>query len=391
MNEESSIFYGFSPNEFVALLIVSGFSPTNILRMNASIGFLGKLEVAEHRPLSIQAKFDPHPGSRDISHHRETIRDQAVVPVKRAIDYAVGIIPIERRSGPLTHVIVQNGQKNSTSGSWPAEDSEVLQYWQTQPSPGQLRDIRFSLEQLVSVSGGDAQSYNVNVDNAQAFFQDKISSIAPSSEAISALTSWSAMLCLCALADLEPWPVLPVLQAHFTNAFLPLLRPHVGSHAETVQLLQSRLLNERPRAAALSGWASIDEQARQLGQTGDINKEYFSGSANVSSVYFRSMIQVFEQHDEDYRLVRHTLAAAAVWESFLKPMMDPLLKRPTIAGMLAYLDGQDPSDRAGKCDIDAAANWTVTVYATFLYGWLGDLIDIQTEFAHGFKRRIFIG
>ena len=95
------------------------------------------------------------------------------------------------------------------------------------------------------------------------------------------------------------------------------------------------------------------------------------------------MILVFEHENLDLKAVRHALAASVVWECILEPLVDTSQKFEAIENMKSFLGSESASTQP--------EDWAITVYATFLYGWLGDYIDVEIDFEHGLKRRIFIG
>lgn len=374
--EESRVLYGFSPSEFAALLIICGFSPTTVSHAGTSTAFLGRLQLVEHGPFSQQAQFDAHHGALWIQ-GKEKARYRSVIPVKRCIDYALGLLWIPRRGGPHNVIVIPRDIPSNAQSSDMAERA----YWLVQPPAGQLRNIRYNLEQLVSMSGADLISYNVDADaNAMHCYTATMDAIAPAAN-LPAPVCHAALLAAHALATLHPWPVLPVLPAHFVRAFLPLVRPFVGSREATVQQLQAKL-REDPELAPIADWDSIEEQSRELGQTGDVRAEYFSGSASTSRVYHDSMMYVFEAYKVDVHVVRMFLAAAAVWKEFVQHKNRAPSEDTFIRNMMMHLNENK--------FFAPPVYWAVTVYATFLWGWLNNYLEIEDDFTHGFRRRIFL-
>ena len=364
--EENRVLYGLSGDEFSALLIICGFSVPSLSDSGSCTTFLGSFELANYNAFSQQAQFNPHQGCRYIL-GTEKERYQSLVPVRRCIDCALGILRTPLRGKRCIIIIPQEA------------DSE-LAHWRTLPSMKQLNSIRYNLEQLVSISGGDIIRYNLNMEEGSAYDMATMSNIMLSAN-IAEPERRSCLLASHALASLQPWPVLPVLQIYFVQAFLPLIRPFIGGPQETVRLLQEKLLLD-PKLNPISGWQNIEEQARGLDQIGDIRVDFFSESSSISRLYFMSMLFVFDIQKVNLKAVRLTLAATAAWERYIHDLDEKPTKEIFIKNMMTHLN-------SGRF-LAAEHSWAVTVYATFVWGWLNNYITIDNNIKNRFRRRVFL-
>jgi len=61
---DGKLLYGFSAEEFTALVILGGFSPAALFlpEKRSATSFLGRMHVMDHSPFTQVAVFDPHHG-----------------------------------------------------------------------------------------------------------------------------------------------------------------------------------------------------------------------------------------------------------------------------------------------------------------------------------------
>ncbi|KAL8706089.1 MAG: hypothetical protein Q9201_000854 [Fulgogasparrea decipioides] len=365
--DNGRVLYGFSQSEFTALLIICGFSPADfsISGCTTSTKFLGSMQLADNEPFSQVARFDAHEGCRDAGEDKERFINK--VPIQTCLDYAIGVLRTPERGD---HCIIIPADVSSTA----AEQSEFAA-WLTRPRAAQLNEIRYALEQLVSISGANVLKYSIETDKDIEYGISVMNTISPGND-FGRAKSRQILLIAHALAALQPWGLLPVLPSYFVRAFKPLIAPFTGSHSETVSVLQRRMceLNLKP----LDGWDSIQQQAMALGHIGDIQDEFFSGSCSPCRNYYKAMNMVFDACKVRVDDVRNTLAALAARRCLdgttLADELVPNLKAHLSKGQVT---GEAPS-------------WTVTVYATFLWGWLSDYIEMDFDFRGNFKRRVFL-
>lgn len=364
--DNGRVLYGFSKYEFAALLIVSGFSPADfsISGCTTSTKFLGSMQLADNEPFSQIACFDGHEGCREITEDKERFITE--VPVQTCIDYAIGILRTPERGD---HRMIIPAKVSSGT------DQPDLSAWKMRPRTTQLHEIRYACEQLISVSAANVLKYSVETRKDieyETLAMDKIFSGNDYGRANIRLT----LLIAHALAALQPWGLLPVLPRHFVQAFKPLILPFIGSHTETVSVLQERMC--KLPVTPLDGWDSIHEQATALGQVGDIRDEFFSRSCTPCRNYFKAMKMVFDAYCIRMDEVRITLAALSA-----RRCLDGIsAANDFVPNLMAHLSKDQFSNEAPA--------WTITVFATYLWGWLNDFVEVDLDFEAKFKRRIFL-
>ncbi|MCJ1366862.1 hypothetical protein MMC16_005993 [Acarospora aff. strigata] len=337
---------------------------------------MGDFFLADHGPFSQVARFDPHHGCRKIS--QDIDRYSNLVPITQCIDYALGILRTTQR-GHRNYVIFPRDVPRQTDGSL-----DLIQ-WQTRPSKVQLNGIRYAIEQLVSVSGADLLKYAVETAEEQDFESRTMKQIAPGINRYCPGLS-EALLVGHALAALIPWGLRPVLPPHFVNAFLLVLRSFVGTRIESVGCLQGRLLS-KPGCRPTAGWTDIHEQAMGLGQVGDIKTQSFCQAGTPCWQYFQAMNVVFDRCRARIADVRIELAAQAAYD---------VLQGQLAGNAMNFIVDEDifvermASHLHGERRYLKAPSWAVTIYATFLWGWLNDFIATDDDFNAKFRRRVFL-
>lgn len=323
------------------------------------------MQLADNEPFSQFARFDAHEGCRDIAEEKERYINK--VPVQTCIDYAIGILRTTKRGD---HSIIIPAKVSSTA----AEHSE-LTGWIMRPRAAQLTEIRYALEQLVSVSGADVLKYSAETSKDIEYESSAMNVISPGVDFGRAKTRLT-LLVAHALAALQPWGLLPVLPSHFAQAFKPLVVPFIGSRSETVSALQERMC--KLKLKPLDGWDSIQQQAMALGQIGDIKDEFFSASCTPCRNYYKAMNMVFDAYRVRVDDVRITLAALAA-----RRCLDGIsIVDDFVPNLMTYLS-------QGQCSGEVPP-WTITVFATYLWGWLNDFVEMDFDFRGKFKRRVFL-
>lgn len=367
--DNGRILYGFSESEFTALLIICGFPPSDfsISGWSSSTRFLGSMQLAENEPFSQVARFDAHTGCRDITEDKERYINN--VPVQTCIDYVIGVLRTPNRGD---HSIIIPAEASSTA----AENSE-LTAWTIKPRATQLNGIRYALEQLVSVSNADVLKYSMETGKDKEYKSSTINTIFPGNYTGQDQDRTRVILLIAhALAALQPWGLLPILPSHFVQAFKPLIVPFVGPHLDTVYVLQEHM--RTLRLTPLDGWDSIEQQAMGLGQIGDIKVEFFSGSCTPCRNYYKAMEMVFKANSIRFADVRITLAAHAACR-----YLDGIdVTREHVPKLIAHLSQGQISG--------GVPLWAIIVYATYLWGWLNDSMEMNLNIRGNFKRRVFL-
>lgn len=371
--DNGRVLYGFSQGEFAALLIICGFSISDfsISGCTTSTKFLGSMQLADNEPFSQVARFDPHEGCRDITEDKE--RYTSDVPVQRCIDYAIGMLRTPKRGG---HSLVIPAAILS-----PDTEHSEFAAWTVKPRATQLNEIRYALEQLVSVSGAEVLNYSVETTKDIEYEVSTMKRISPESD-IGREKSGEVLLIAHALAALQPWGLLPVLPNYFAQAFKPLIFPFVGSHSDSVTVLRERMCRPKAKLRPLDGWESVEQQAMALGHVGDIEIGFFSGSCNLCRWYFKAMNMVLDAEGIRLEDVRAVLAALAARRYLLEGRTS--VADDFMPNLEAHLNQERPII-TGEVPL-----WAVTVYATYLWGWLNDSIEMDFDFQGKFKRRVFL-
>ncbi|MCJ1430555.1 hypothetical protein MMC29_008473, partial [Sticta canariensis] len=364
--DNGRVLYGFSQSEFTTLLIICGFplSDFSISGCTTSTKFLGHMQLADSEPFSQIARFDPHEGCRIIAEDKEHYIND--VPVHTCIDYALGMIRTPKR-GDHSLVIPASILSSDT-------DHSEFAAWTAKPRTTQLNQIRYALEQLVSVSGAEVLNYSVETNKDIEYEVSTMKRILPNF-GFEREKCRQLLLIAHALAALQPWGLLPVLPNHFVQAFKPLIFPFIGSRPDTVNILQEYMRNLKLKP--LDGWDNIEQQAMGLDHVGDIRTEFFSRSCAPCRWYFKAMTLVFDTQKFRIDDVRITLAALAT-RRYLEGTSIP---DEFVPNLKAYLNQERPME-----DVPL---WAVRVFATYLWGWLNDFIPMEFDLG-GFKRRVFL-
>jgi hypothetical protein len=365
--EGGRVSYGFTRNEFTALLIICGFriSEFSISGLTSSTGFLGTMDLVERGPFSQLGRFDPHDGCRHITEDLERYVNK--LPVQRCIDYSLGILRTPKRGG--RRIIIPAATSAESDG--PAG----LCAWTAWPSAAQLDQIKYTLEQFLSISGADILEYSIETTVDIEYERETMERVNPDFS-LGMEKIHQTVLVAHALAALQPWGLLPVLPTHFAEAFKPLIAPFVGSRLETVTVLQERMCDMRLKP--LPGWDTIEQQAMALSQMGNIKTSFFSASNSPCRQYFKAMNMVFDAYRLPLADVRNKLAAIAVSKLLEGDKISELF----VDNMAIHLGhGQLPAK---------IPDWAVSVYAAYLWGWLNDYIPMDFSFRSKFNRRIFL-
>jgi hypothetical protein len=366
--EDGRIFYGFTQNEFSAFLVICGWSISDysITGCSTSTKFYGNLQLADDSPFSQVARFDAHDGCRIISQDKERYINN--VPIRRCIDYALGVIPTQSTPGCRNFIILAVVAPSDDRGN-------EYRAWEEKPRATQLNTIRYTKEQLLSISGDEMLKYSVQTSADTVYLTTSIKTLFTTTNI--PIDKARALLQIAhAISSLEPWPLLPVLPAYFSKAFIPLLKPFVGTHEQTISVLQDKMVKAQLRP--LDGWDTIHQQAAALGQIGDIRIEFFSESCNTCRWYFKAMVLVFEAFHLRMRDVRVELAVRAVKNYLAGIVVNKDFDEDTLRGLLG--DGM----------VESVPEWAVTVYATFLWGWMNDSIEMDFDFRGRFRRRVYL-
>lgn len=199
--DNGRVLYDFTQNEFMALLIICGFSAADFLISGCTMttNFLGSMQLTDSEPFSQVARFDAHEGCREIVEDKERYID--AVSVQTCDEYAIGLLRTPERGD---HSIIIPAKVSST-----AAEHAQLTAWTTKPQATQCGEIRYALEQLISVSGANVTKDSVETSKDIEYGSSAMDTICPSNNFGKAKIR-ETLLIAHALAALRPWGLLPV-------------------------------------------------------------------------------------------------------------------------------------------------------------------------------------
>lgn len=412
--EDGKMEYGFSATEFASLLIVAGLSSDAFTAKgtSSSVGYVGTMHLADFGPFSQIAHFDPHAGTRIMGD--ELTRLVHEVPVQGAIHLALGILELSPNRGDRRWIVLpshlEGPDRNSDSGAF------ELRRWKQLPRSSQLNGIRYNIEQIAVIPGGDLIAYSSQSTALMELEERVMRQMLETSGIITASSHYQeAMLSAYAIDALQPWALLPIAPQHFLEGFADILAPFIVTRKESLGELSTRLRQsppEGPLDSSKSGWKNVQEQIDALNCIGDIRTEYFCRSSNYCAYYFKAMTRVFHDARLPLQTVRRRLAAEVAWHILTSASAYPVLgdssdekaHRARFASALTnHLSGQPPLQNTGvprphlqnPFDVEHLNSgetlWAVKLYATYLWGWLHDRQETDGNFIGKFRRRIFLG
>ncbi|KAI9877198.1 MAG: hypothetical protein M1830_004545 [Pleopsidium flavum] len=377
--DDGKLLYGFSAEEFTALLILGGFSPAalSLPGRRSATSFLGCMHVMDHSPFTQVAVFDPHHGISPVAVEQE--RYLHTVPVAHCLELALGLIRTAPR-GSRTAILLSNSAEPSQFFPPPS----ALWIWQQDPDAEQLKATGDGLQKLTGVFDIATFAYltikkgDLEYESA---FVEKISGRYPK---IVKRTVWRASLLIAHAIDaLQPWPLLPVTQQCLRDAMVNILQPFIMPSTHPVEFLRTRLAGLRT-AKLPSGWSSVEELIASLELIRDIRTVAFQGSAIWAANYYCAMKVVFEANKTELMHVRRCLAAEAASQALRAEGWNVPSLSDVFISELCVHDGQLPSE---VC----CPEWALHIYATFLWAWFKDAIITDLVLADRFQRRIFLG
>ena len=399
------LLYGFSSSEFASLMIIGGFSPDHMGEPGPgnSICYPGVSYLADRDAFSQSANFDPHTGRQNVPPKRGRHLHQ--VPVYGALHLALGVLKIYPKRGNRLWIIFPNPaltmreESITTLAPVNSRDSQQFDYWSALPKNLQLNRISLNLEQITHVTIGAIFNYSTQSEDdhyAEAKLMETLSGHP------GPLPFRQALLAAYAIDALMPWPLLPVAPRHLVQPFQGVLSDFVASREETVEVLS--MMIRSPKNTSLrtfhptDGWKNEQERIEAVERSGNIGTDFFSQSADNCRYYYDHMVAAFSDHHISLTLLRKTLAAAVAWHVLfpksptygLHDEKDDNGRQAYMAAMVSHLyEGSEPKpmkyDRAQNLD------WALKLYATYLWGWLGDSMETDGDFLGKFRRRIFLG
>ncbi|KAL8846307.1 MAG: hypothetical protein Q9221_008590 [Calogaya cf. arnoldii] len=313
--EDGKVEYGFSATDFASLLIVAGISSDAFADKgtSSSVGHVGTMHLADLGPFSQIAHIDPHAGTRIVG--EELTRLVHEVPVRAAIHLALGILELSPNRGERRWIVLPNHLERSNSNS----DFSALEFqmWKGLPRSTQLHEVRYNIEQLAVVPGGDLIAYS-SQSTALMELEEQVMGAMLQTSGITTASGrdQEAMLSAYAIDALQPWGLLAVAPQHFVDGFADLLSSSVVTRKESLGELSIRLGESPPDGPfdfPKSGWKNVQEQIDALNYIGDIRTEYLCRSSNFCACYFKAMTKVFHHARLPLQAVKRRLAAEVAY------------------------------------------------------------------------------
>ncbi len=372
--DDGKVLYGFSAEEFVAMLLLAGFSPTAFSpRGTRSVtGFLGRMHVMNLGPFTEVAVFDPHHGVSSMPPRKTQYLN--TVPVTQCLDLALGIIRMPP-SARLKVIIVGNRDDGGGGGR---------AIWERIPDTVQLQAIGDDLQKLVGLFDQAIFTYAAAQSKEYEYEEAFLEQIPASHrQSLDPSVTRTTLLIAHAIDALRPWSLLPVTQQCVSSAMVSVLSPFVTTTPNAIDILRTELSCVQ-NVQLPPGWKSFTELIESLACIEQIHIVAFQGSSIWAANYKCAMEVVFEADGIKLAHVRRCLAVEAA-----KPLSEWLPAKPSIPPelLLAELcrdDHQRPADV--QCP-----EWALNVYATFLWAWFKDAIVTDLGLTDNFQRRIFLG
>ena len=400
------LLYGFSSSEFSSLNIIAGFPPDHIGEPGPgkSMCYPGISYIADRDAFSQSAQFDPYTGRQDVRPKKGRHLHQ--VPVQGALHLALGMLKIYPKKRNRLWLIFPNPTLSRreesiiTIAPENSRDSQSFDYWSSLPKNLQLNRLSLNLEQMTHVTIGAIFNYSTQSEE-DCHVESKLM------QALSGhsgpLPFRQALLAAYAVDALEPWALLPVAPHHLVLPFQEILSDFVATREQSVEALT--MMIRSPTSASLrsfhptEGWKDERERIEAVERSGNIRTDYFSQSADNCRYYYEHMVAAFADNDISLALVRKTLAAAVAWHVlFPKSLVYDLEdekedngRQTYMRAMISHLHEGSEADLEEKYDISQNLDWALKIYATYLWGWLGDSIETDGDFLGIFRRRVFLG
>jgi hypothetical protein len=394
----AKISYGMHGDEFAALLILCGFSPSKFhpSETSSATGPLGYMHLGPHGPFSQVAQLDG--SSKALSDLQPEIAGRYVhqVSVQRCIDLALGIFRFRYLGHPRVVVLGQD----EIGPAEPFGGTTALERCFKPPSSSRLLVVRRNLTHL---TGGEvSQNHLFDLTQTSHFnfveiiFKEESWQIPfRSGDSLESSPDYfeTTMRIAVAIAALKPWGSPAVLPRSLVDALCPLFKASFRDVQNGHPILQQKLC-EIPRNMRLDipgwDWVSLIKAQESLRE---IKSAHFSGLSSRCALYYDTMFFVFNQNGLDIDSVGIGLAALCVV---------PYLLSKTTVFTLPPEPGENKSgfearlraalrERLNGEPMEEHPSWAYEVLATFLHAWLMDSHPIREDFRTTFRRRVFLG
>ncbi|RFU28650.1 hypothetical protein B7463_g7677, partial [Scytalidium lignicola] len=397
----SKISYGLPGDEFAALLILSGFSPSayNPKETTRTTSHLGHMYLAAHSdPFSQVAQLDSASWNYFSTFHgvRWEGRYADRLNIRHCLDLALGILRFYCVGKPATLLFASRTEKTSHLSApirppWP------------RPSPRQILKIRRSLTELT----GGFMEQNPIYDIASIAFPNFSQIFVGDHIALGGKAFCfrldppeldTVFEIAFGLKALKPWGVLPVIPRSIVDAFCPLLQELLAKNSQNIS--RPLTLIQTFRGLPVTVQYNVPHRTREamdaaLNSLSDVETRNFSGLTARCSLYYDAMIYVFENNNLSLEDVEIGLAACCAAEYAISKATPLVQFEETVRKELLLEYEQSVRASLRECLKGSSMNevppWACKILATYLHAWLQEAKDIKKGFKHNFRRRVFLG
>jgi hypothetical protein len=386
----SKISYGLPGEDFAALLILSGVSPSSFdpEKTTKVFGHLGAMYLATHSdPLSQIAQLDgtswntfsTFPGLKWEGRFADRLN------VRHCLDLAVGILRFNCDGKPATILF---------STSEPP--------WSRPVSPQQVLNIR---RNLTALTGGTMEQNPIYDITSMAFpdFRQIFGAGQAAWQGVpfdfdAGLTENQmndVFKITFGLSALKPWGLLAVIPQSIVDTFCPILKELLvkKSEAPTSTIILIQKFRELPATVRYSvPHRTRDAMLAALHTLCDVETRNFFGLSARCSLYYDAMIYVFENHNLKLEDVEIGLAAyCATKFAVSRVNFVPYYNyQATTLQWEVHFRGFLRQCLKGS-PMNEVEPWACEVLALYLHAWLQEATDPKEDFLNNFRRRVFLG
>jgi hypothetical protein len=387
----AKISYGMHGDEFAALLILSGISPSKFHPQQTSnaVSHLGRFFLGAHDTFSQIAQFDgTMKNLRNFQNYEGAGRFAHSFNVRRCIDLALGILRVDCVG--REKILTFNSKKNLIS-----LNPDFLDL--TNSSAEEILTIRQNLthiaggspelDPLYDVAGG---SFNYIEDIRDRQIEWQI----PLPDSIGLISGDGLDKCFkmaFALTAIKPWGFPLVISRHLIAKFRKFLSfsfDYSKVHSPPILTREFRALPSK-LVVEIPGWtrSSMD---KALDSLSDINQRGFSGLSSRSALYYDAMIVLFQHHKLRFESIQIGMAARCCTTYFAS-----LSKVKPESGTFEILPDKQfcafIRERINAAPMDEPPFWAMEVLVTYLHAWLQGAHAVDDDFRQNFRRRVFLG
>ncbi|KAH8807681.1 hypothetical protein F5884DRAFT_880968 [Xylogone sp. PMI_703] len=394
------ISYGLPADEFIVLLILSGFSPSDFSSKETrkATSHMGHMYLATHSdPFSQVAHLDGASWNCFSTFMGEEWHGRYAdrLNVQHCLDLALGILRFEYDGKPGTLLFPSREVVKSPflPRTFPHADAQ------------QALQIRRNLTELTG--GSMNKSLLFDVVSTTSLRLDKTF---PLNRSIKSMLSkdypFEAKLDLVfevafSIMSLKPWGLFPVVSPSIVNTLCHLLKgifPNLFTGTNPTSQLIERFRG-LPVASKhkLPPHRTREKMDSDLDSLSEVGTRNFSGLSSYCSLYYDAMIYVFENHGLSLDDVEIGLAAYCATRFAFSTQFPHL----SYDDKIVYVNESSPADEkmvrrfVRQClkgsPMDGIHVWAYEILATYLHAWLQEAHLMSDDYRSNFRRRVFLG